>query len=75
MVNEGGADDDDHDENVNANGNRAVVGQGKTEYKWWHEHDIDAVKRTIATRKEQATKQVEHDRYLKALRALIADKG
>lgn len=26
-------------------------------------------------RKEAATKQVEHDRYLKALRALIADKG
>jgi hypothetical protein len=31
----------------------------KTNYKWWHEQDIDAVQKTIATIKDQATKQIE----------------
>ena len=66
------ADEDAEEEQTRG---RVVVQSEQHEYKWWHETVVDAVKRTIKQRKEQATKQVEHDRYLKALRALISEKG
>jgi succinate dehydrogenase/fumarate reductase flavoprotein subunit len=47
----------------------------QSSYKWWHEPNLEAVKNTIARKQKEATKRVEHDRYVKALQALIYDKG
>lgn len=48
---------------------------GNREYKWWHEEDLGAVQKVLRHKKDQASKIVEKDRYLKALRSLVADKG
>lgn len=45
------------------------------EYKWWHEADVMAAKRKIVQKKVQAKQAVEQDRYVKALRALVSEKG
>jgi hypothetical protein len=49
--------------------------EGNREYKWWYEEDLGAVQKVLRQKKEQASKIVEKDRYLKALRSLVADKG
>lgn len=36
---------------------------------------MEAVRQTVAKRQREATKKVEHDRYIKALKALIFDKN
>ena len=45
------------------------------EVKWWLEEDANAAKNAITVKKEQAKKSLEQDRYLKALRALVSEKG
>ena len=66
--------DGDSDGENNHNQNNLKKPQ-QDEWKWWHEQDLEAVKRTIVQKKENAQKQVEKDRYLKAVRALISDRA
>lgn len=55
-----------------------MIGQEKLrelEDKWWLQGDIEAVKRSIQTQKDQAQKAVEKERYLTALKVLVSEKG
>lgn len=67
--------DCDDSEEENAAPNKKVRASQQSQYKWWHETDMEAVRQTVAKRKKEATKKVEHDRYIKALKALIFDKN
>ena len=45
------------------------------EQKWWLQGDAESVKRGMLAQKEQAKAKIERERYLKALRALVAEKS
>ena len=45
------------------------------EQKWWLQGDAESVKRSILAQKEQAKSKIEKERYLKALEALVSEKG
>ena len=52
-----------------------VILQSDAQHKWWLEQDAEAAKKSVQSKKEQAKTQLEQDRYLKALRALVSEKG
>lgn len=68
-------DNEDSDGENQLNQVNIVKKPQQQEWKWWHEQDLEAVKRTIVQKKENEQKQVEKDRYLKAVRALISDRA
>jgi len=45
------------------------------ERKWWIGSDPDAAKRSIQAKKEQAKHALEKERYIKALKVLVTEKG
>ena len=45
------------------------------ESKWWLEENSAAAKRSLQARNEAIRQKTEKDRYLKALRALVDEKG
>ena len=69
-------DDEESDgENQQAKVNGKQQHSQQQDWKWWHEQDLEAVRRTVIQKRETEQKQVEKDRYLKAVRALIADRA
>jgi len=65
------AEVEEDDENFNKNNK----GCANVEIKWWMEQDAVTAKKSVLAKKEQATKKVEQERYVKALRALVSEKG
>ena len=45
------------------------------EEKWWLLGDAETVKKNLQAQKDAAKSKVEKDRYMKALKALTAEKG
>ena len=52
-----------------------ATGPTKVDSKWWIEGDSAAAKRAVQVRKDAIRQKTEKDRYLKALRALVDEKG